>query len=61
MEWIAITEKLPDEFDEHYLKYQYSNGYEGKAIGHLDDGKWEIEWSDDFAQDEHVTHWLDEN
>jgi len=60
VKWVSIADRLPDEFIHCFLKYQYPNGYEGRAVGYLDDREWEIEWSDDHAQNEHVTHWLDD-
>ena len=60
MRWVHISVASPDEFETHYLKFKYPNGYIGRAIGYLDNGKWEIEWSDDYAQSKHITHWLKE-
>jgi len=61
MKWIPITDRLPDEFITCFLKYVYPNGFEGRAIGCLDSAEWEILWSDDYAQNDHITYWLDED
>ncbi len=60
MKWISVKERLPEEYSACYLKYEYPNGYVGNAVGYLDDGEWEIEWADDHARSENITHWLDE-
>lgn len=61
MKWISVKERLPEEYSVVYLKWIYSNGNTGKAIGFYDDGEWEIEWSDNHPGNEDISHWLDES
>ncbi len=60
MKWISVKDRLPEELTACYLQYTYENGNMGAAVGFLDDGEWEIEWSDDHPVSDDISHWLDE-
>lgn len=60
MKWISIKDELPEEFVTCFLRLTYENGNTGMATGYLDDGEWEIEWSDNHTQSKDISHWLKE-
>lgn len=60
MEWVSTKDRLPEEYEMCYLMWTYQNGNTGMAVGFIDDGEWEIEWSDDHPQSEDISHWLNE-
>lgn len=60
MKWISTKERLPEEYVTCFLKWTYSHGNTEMATGYIDDGEWEIEWSDDYAQAKDISHWLED-
>lgn len=61
MRWVLVKDRLPEEFRCCFLLWTYANGNTGKAVGYLDDGEWQIEWSDDYPVSDDISHWMDEN
>lgn len=60
MQWISVQDRLPEEFCVCFLRWTYANGNTGKAVGYLDNGEWEIEWSDDYPTSSDISHWLEQ-
>jgi len=56
--WISVKDKLPKEYQYHFLRCIYPNGNEVQAIGSIIKGVWEIHWSDDHPSAEDVAYWL---
>lgn len=60
MKWISINDRLPEEFVPCFLQWTYANGNTGMAAGYLDEGEWEIEWSDNHPSSGDISHWIEE-
>lgn len=61
MKWISVKDRLPEEFVTCFLRWTYTNANTGMAAGYLDDGEWEIEWSDYYPQSKDISHWIAQN
>ena len=62
MKWVAVNDRLPKDGYTYFLRYTYGNGNTGLAAGYwlVDEGEWEIEWSDDHPMSEDISHWIEE-
>ena len=59
MEWISVKDRLPDKYHFQFLKWTYSNGNTGMAVGWLEDNnEWMIAWSDDYPSSKEISHWI---
>jgi hypothetical protein len=60
MRWVSVKDRLPDEYKNVFLIWVYPNHNTGYAVGYLDNGEWQIEWSDDHPSHKDIARWLDD-
>ena len=59
LQYISVKDRLPEECVVCFLMWTYPNGNTGMAVGYIDNGEWEIEWTDDHPASEDISHWIE--